>query len=109
MAPAAPKQQAKPKFTLKKLLKPEFLPVFEQAHGSVAAEVGTAAHDYTSRKLRIAEVEQDSRYLGAVPQPDGALLLFDDGSTALALQGGFTPTESRAITDGMLGKIKGAA
>jgi len=66
-------------FVLHEILPLGVLEVFK----SLPATVGTAAHDYITKALPIAKVEQDARYLGAVPQPDGVLLLFEDGSTVL--------------------------
>lgn len=69
------------------LAKPsELLKALTQKYGSVAATDGTAAYDYISGKLDMGKVEEDIRLVLTIPQADGALLCFDDGSSVLRLQ-----------------------
>jgi hypothetical protein len=50
----------------------------------VSARPGTAAYEYISNEKHIAQVGSDPRFLGGLPQPDGALLVFQDGTSVLS-------------------------
>lgn len=64
------------------------------------------ADDYFKGRKLLEGVEADEHYVGAVPQVDGVLLIFDDGSSAMVLQDGFTEQDyqqtSRLIATGKL-------
>ncbi len=53
----------------------------------ITARPGTAAYDYISNQKSIAQVGSDPRFLGGLPQPDGALLVFQDGTSVLSAGG----------------------
>ena len=44
-----------------------------------------AANDYLSKRKPIAAAPYDDRLLGLIPQPDGVLLVFRDGTSVLNL------------------------
>jgi hypothetical protein len=70
---------------LKKILSEhEFKLYLEAVTGHTTDAIkGTAAYDYIHEKADLHKVEEDPRYLGAHREPDGALLLFTDGSSSL--------------------------
>jgi hypothetical protein len=50
---------------------------------SVPATPGTAAYEYISKQKSPDHVPEDPRLLGGIQEPDGALLVFRDGSSVL--------------------------
>jgi hypothetical protein len=50
----------------------------------ISARPGTAAYEYISNEKNILQVGSDPRFLGGLPQPDGALLVFQDGTSVLS-------------------------
>jgi hypothetical protein len=50
----------------------------------ITARPGTAAYEYISNQKPLSQVGSDPRFLGGLPQPDGALLVFQDGTSVLS-------------------------
>ena len=46
----------------------------------IPAEGGTAAFEYLNSAREVSTVNEDPRFLGAIPEPHGALLVFSDFS-----------------------------
>jgi hypothetical protein len=50
----------------------------------ITGRPGTAAYEYISNQKPITQVGSDPRFLGGLRQPDGALLVFKDGTSVLS-------------------------
>lgn len=79
----------------RRILKPGELRRFLRLHPPIAHGLADA---YTRGEKHIENIDADLHYVGAVPQVDGVMFVFDDGSSVLMTAPGGSESQAEAVT-----------